>query len=79
MYMNISIKVFEYCKNKSIQQINDRYRTLSQISKQEIYNLEYCNCLEREYTKCLKRLKEEEGISISNCQPIVDEYADQVK
>jgi hypothetical protein len=77
--MNTSIKVFEYCKNKSIQQINDRYRTLSQNSKQEIYNLEYCNCLEMEYTKCLKRLKESDGINISNCQPIVDEYAVQVK
>ena len=70
--MDTSIHVFEYCKTKSNQHINDRYRTLSQNSKQEIYNLEYCRCLETQYTKCLKRLKEAEGIS--NCQSIVDEY-----
>jgi hypothetical protein len=68
------INVFEYCKTKSNQRINDRYRTLKKNTKQDIYNLEYCKCLEKQYTNCLKKLnKTQDGVS--GCQSIVDEYA----
>ena len=72
----IITNVFEYCKTKSNQRINHRYRNLSQNTKQEIYNLEYCKCLEKQYTNCLKQLKvsSNEGVG---CQSIVDEYAVQ--
>jgi len=71
--------VFEYCKSNSNKHINERYRTISQNAKREIYILEYCKCLETQYTICLKRLKTPvEGLS-SNCQTIVDEYAIQGK
>lgn len=70
------INVFEYCKKKSNQRINDRYRTLSTNTKQEIFNLEYCKCLEKQYTKCLKQLNKSQN-GISGCQSIVDEYSVQ--
>ena len=77
--MDTSIHVFEYCKNKSNKRINGIYRTLPQKTKHDIYNLEYCNCLERQYTICLKRLNVSSPSGISGCQSIVDEYAVQGK
>jgi hypothetical protein len=75
--------VFEYCKTKSNQRISGIYRTLPKNTKQEIYNLEYCNCLEKQYTNCLKRLVRSGGVSgvsgVSGCQSIVDEYEVQGK
>ncbi len=75
MDSQIITNIFEYCKTKSNKQINDRYRTLTQNTKQEIYNLEYCKCLENQYTNCLKRLQISSQDGVSGCQSIVDEYA----
>lgn len=73
------IKVFDYCKKKSNQQISDKYRALSENTKQEIFNLEYCKCLEKQYTKCLKQLYKSEHGGVGGCQSIVDEYSVQGK
>ena len=73
-----SIRIFEYCKSNTNKHIWNRYRTLSHNAKQEIYILEYCKCLETQYTICLKQLKTP-GEGLSNCQTIVDEYAIQGK
>ena len=69
--------VFEYCKNKSNNRISNRYRTLSSDTKQEIFNLEYCKCLEKQYTNCLKKLYKSSKGGVSGCQSIVDEYSVQ--
>lgn len=77
----IITNVVEFCKTKSNQRINGIYRTLHKNTKQEIYNLEYCNCLEKQYTNCLKQLVRSGGVrgSVSGCQSIVDEYEVQGK
>ena len=69
---------YDVCHSRTNQLFLDRrYGSLSKETKQEIYKLDMSRCLEQQYMKCMKHLKEsttfQESI-MEVCEPLVEQY-----